>query len=256
MRITKVISLLSSILVLGGISSAFAHEEDSRVAIELESPASITAGKVNVEFQLVDTKENRVLTPDNLNLSHEKRLHFLAYDPALKEFQHVHPEFDGKIWNVQMEFSVDGNYFVWAQGELASDGAEFSGLTRLVVTGGKARWPTPPVLNDNRSGSADISKVTISNSKLRAGNMAMLDMKFTRNNGTQSKITPYLGALAHVVAVPEDGDSLIHVHPMNGSKPNEGMLHVTFPAAGFYRMWVQFVDDGILKVVPLSVQVF
>ena len=38
-------------------------------------------------------------------------------------------------------------------------------------------------------------------------------------------------------------------------KPNTGMLHATFPAAGDYRLWIQLMDRGELKTVPLSVTV-
>lgn len=233
---------------------AFAHGDESRVAIELETPAKISAGASVVSFQLVDTKENKVLTPAELNDSHEKKLHFIAYDPALKEFQHVHPEFDGKVWNVDMSYLVDGNYFVWAQGELSVDSEEFSSFTRIEVSGGQPEWPAP-TLGDVRTGALTGSVATLSNQVLRAGKMAMLTLRFTKSDGTPGDITPYLGAFAHVIATPIDGDSLIHIHPMNGSLPNEGMVHVTFPEAGDYRIWVQFIDAGVLKTVPLSVTV-
>lgn len=100
-------------------------------------------------------------------------------------------------------------------------------------------WPAPN-LTDVRSGVDGASKVVLSNVTLKAGRMATIDMTSLRTDGATPKITPYLGALAHVVATPDDGDSLIHVHPMNGTKPNEGMLHVTFPAKGFYRLWISF----------------
>lgn len=243
-------------IVLGLISSnlAWAHGGESRVAIELESPAKISAGSTVVSFQLVDTKKNKVVTPTELNVSHKKKLHVIAYDPALKEFQHVHPDFDGKIWNVSMNYSVDGNYFLWAQGELSVDSEEFSAMSRIEVSGGKPQWPSP-ALSDVRSGAASGSVATLSNQKLRAGQMAMLTLRFTKSNGTPGNITPYLGAFAHLISTPTDGDALIHIHPMNGSKPNEGMVHVTFPDAGFYRIWVQLIDDGALKTIPLSVSV-
>lgn len=234
---------------------AFAHGDESRVALEPEIQKA-TAGKVIYQFQLVDTKNNKLITDQDLNISHEKKLHFLAYDPSLNEFQHVHPEFDGKLWNVELNFSRDGNYWVWAQGELSIDQEEFSTPNRLDISGGAPAWPTPPVLGDVRSGASENSVATLSKNKITAGKMVMLNVVLSRNDGTQAQIEPYLGAFAHVVAVPEDGDSLMHVHPMNGSKPNEGMLHATFPTAGKYRLWIQFVDGGNLRTIPLSVEVF
>jgi hypothetical protein len=84
----------------------------------------------------------------------------------------------------------------------------------------------------------------------------MLTLVFTKSDGSPAAVTPYLGAFAHVIATPEDGGSLLHVHPMDGKTPNEGMLHATFPKAGSYRLWVQFNDDGVLKTIPLSVLVY
>ena len=43
---------------------------------------------------------------------------------------------------------------------------------------------------------------------------------------------------------------------MNSSKINEGMIHATFNSAGKYRLWIQFVDNNILRVVPLAIEVF
>lgn len=234
--------------------TTLAHEEESRVAIELETSSQVSAGKVSVEFQLVDTKEKTVLGSADLNVTHEKSLHVLAYDSALKEFRHVHPEFDGNLWKVDLDLSTNGSYFFWAQGQLASDSEEFSTFTRLNVSGGSPAWPAP-ALTEIRTGKETGSVATLSNQKLRAGKMAMLTLKFTREDGSSASIAPYLGAFAHVVATPDDGDSLVHVHPMDGNKPNEGMLHVTFARAGFYRVWVQFIDGDTLKVIPLSVEV-
>lgn len=247
--------LIATMMLSALTMNAGAHEKESRVAIESDMTAPVQAGKVNYMFELVDTKLNKVLTDIDLNTTHEKKLHMLAYDPALKEFQHVHPEFDGHVWKVELNFSVNANYWVWTQGELASDKSEFTSSTRLTVQGGAPAWPAPR-LTESRNGSSGVSTVALSAGKLTAGRMAMLTVKFARNNGTPAQITPYLGAFAHAVAVTDDGDSLLHVHPMDGDKPNEGMLHVTFPSAGMYRLWMQFMDGGELKVIPLAVRVY
>jgi hypothetical protein len=237
-------------------STAFAHDDQaSRVDLESEISQSVSAGKVKYTFQLVDNQTNRVISDSDLLVTHERKLHLLAYDPALKEFQHVHPEYDGKVWSVELEFAVNGNYWIWAQGELADGKEDFSSATRLMVTGGQAEWPSPE-LTDMRTGSDGHSTVQLEATRLVAGQMAMLTVVLGRNDGSEPEITPYLGAFAHVIVTPQDGDSLIHVHPMNGENANEGMLHVTFPAAGLYRLWIQYLDGGELKVVPLSVEVF
>lgn len=231
------------------------HSEMNRVSIISETSV-VTAGMTNYRFQLMDTKTNTPVTNRDLVNSHEKILHLLAYDPALKEFQHVHPEFIEQEWRVELNFSVNGKYWIWAQGELALDSEDFSTSNRLTVLGGRNAWPTPPVLSNERLGVSGISKVELGLNKITANKMSMLKVTFTHTDGTQVQIEPYLGAFSHIVAVPEGGDSILHVHPMPGSQPNEGMIHTTFPKAGSYRIWIQFIDDGNLKIVPLSVKVF
>ena len=250
---------IKMLLALGAVAlwgqQTFAHGgEEARVVIE-PAVTSMTAGTNQYTFQLVDTSTNKVVGDSDLNISHEKKLHFIVYDPSLGEFQHVHPEFDGTNWNVNVQFAVNGNYWVWTQGELTSDGTEFSASTRLDVTKGTAALPAPPILGDHRIGSVGTSSVEIGNSKIVAGKMVMLDLKMSRTDGSTPQLTPYLGAFAHIIATPADGDELIHVHPM-AKTATEGMIHASFPTAGDYRLWIQFLDGGNLKTIPLSVTVY
>ncbi len=235
--------------------ASFGHGgEEGLIALEPDV-TSMSAGTAPYKFQLINTETNQLIGDQNLNISHEKKLHLIIYDPSLKEFQHVHPEFDGKMWSADVQFAFNGNYWVWAQGELSADGTEFSSPTRLAVTGGSTAWPSPPTLTDIRNGSLGVSAIELSKSKLMAGKMAMLDLKMSRTDGSTPQLTPYLGAFAHIIATPVDGDSLIHVHPVS-TGPSQGMIHAMFPDAGMYRLWVQFIDGGSLKTIPLSVEVF
>lgn len=234
--------------------AAFSHEEDRRVEIEANLSKS-DAGKIAYAFQLIDTKTKKLLADENLYVIHEKKLHMLIYDSALKEFHHVHPEYKNNQWEVDLDIPINGKYWVWAQGGIDADGEEFSAVTELKISNGTAAWKTPPVLSDIREGVSGTSKVTMDNKTLMAGKTALLNLKFTRTDGTQPNIMQYLGAFAHIVAVPDDGDDLLHVHPMNSAKPDMGMMHITFPRKGAYRIWVQFIDENNLKVIPLSVVV-
>ena len=243
---------LSAALLLSS-HSVFASASSS-VVIEPQSQATVDKSAYTHQFKLLDSKSGKYLGESDLVISHEKKLHFIVYDLALKEFQHVHPTFDGTYWNVDLSFLVSGDYVTWAQGKI-NKGAEFSTSKPLTVQVQNPAWPQAQ-LADVREGADGLSKITISPTKLRAGQMAMLDLSFLRTDGTAADITPYLGAIAHVISVTADGQELIHVHPMEGGSENEAMLHATFPKAGMYRLWVQFIDDGVLKLVPLAVEVF
>ncbi|MEO5668098.1 MAG: hypothetical protein ABIR96_08565 [Bdellovibrionota bacterium] len=241
--------------VLGIALAGHAHAHgDGRVGLELESSRMVSAGKISLSFDLVDQEERKVLSDTDLAVSHENKLHLFAFDTALKEFRHVHPVFANGKWSVTLDLSTNGTYKIWTQGQMASDGDEFSATDEIVVSGGVAANPTPPVLVDQRSGEDRGSQVAVSNVRLRAGRMAMPTLTFSRVDGLAPVITPYLGETAHVVTTSEDGSKLIHSHPMEHN--GQFMLHMEFPDVGFYRMWIQFIEHGELKNVPVSVEVF
>lgn len=247
---------LIALTVFGINQLANAHGGDEpRVALEPDNNAIAKAGPQSFQFQLFDTEDKTLVTDQELAVTHEKLLHLVIYDSSLNEFYHLHPEFKNGLWTVDTNVIRDGKYWIWAQGELKKDSTEFSAPYTVDITGGQAAWPTPPKLTENRQGNDGNAVVTLSSTKVRAGKAAMLDMIFSRADGTKPALTPYLGAIAHVIAVPTDGDSLVHVHPMAGSKPEKAMLHVTFPEAGDYRLWIQYNDDNILRLVPLVVTV-
>ena len=247
-------NIFLNLVVLFVTSFGLAHGSgEARITIEPEASGHYQAGQFEYAFQIFDAVANRSLTDSDIIESHTKKIHFIAYDAALKEFTHVHPEFDGKMWKVILNLPVDGNYFLWAQGTLL-DQTEFSAMTNAMIMGGKSE-NNIVALGDVRTGVDKQTKIVLSNTKIKAGQMAMIDFVISRTDGKAPVLTPYLGAFAHVIATPMDGDQLTHVHPMAGSKPNTGMLHTTFPDAGDYRIWIQFIDGGELKVIPLSVTV-
>src|SRR5579859_2138303 len=145
---------------------AFAHDPtESRIALEGEWNGAQTAGKISLQFQLLDTKskDKDLITPEKLNVVHEKKIHMFIFDPALEVFEHVHPEFKNDLWQVDVELKTNGKYWVWVQGELSADEEEFTSSSRLVVKGGEKENPSPPILKENRTGKDGNSVATLSN---------------------------------------------------------------------------------------------
>lgn len=233
---------------------AFSHGDgEERVSLEAETQGDLTAGPIKYDFELFDSTAKKVLTNNDLTETHTKILHLIAYDSSLNEFNHVHPEFDGKLWKSELNLPRNGTYFIWAQGQLL-DGTEFSTFSKSKITNGLPETAPVP-LGDHRKNSDRSTVIEIANTKIRAGKTAMVNFTVTRNDGQQPVLTPYLGAFAHLIAASPDGDELIHVHPMSGGAPNTGMIHAVFPTEGDYRIWVQLIDRGDLKTIPVSVTV-
>ncbi len=248
--------LIASMLLFGIYSTnVFAHGDgDPRVSLEAEQQANLQAGdEIHFGFQLFDETAKKAVSDQDLLLTHTMKVHLIVYDASLREFSHVHPEFDGSVWQTELNLHVNGSYFIWAQGQL-NDGTEFSASYRTRVEGGLPAWPVN-ALGDHRKASDGLTAVQLKNTKIIAGKTVMIDYEVTRTDGTEPEITPYLGADAHIIAVSPDGDELIHVHPMAGGSSSLGMIHAVFPTDGDYRVWVQLIDHGVLKTIPLSVTV-
>lgn len=236
---------LSSLLAYGPVFAGVQIE-----STQSNVPAS---EKLSYSFNLVDDKTTNSISDKDLIETHTKILHLVVYDASLNEFNHVHPEFNGASWDVELNLLVSGSYIVWAQGKTLN-GKEFSVSRSLFVENGEPEIAVAS-LGDVRVGTDGTTQVELANTKLKAGKMAMIDFMVTRTDGSVPSLSPYLGAFAHVIATQLNGNDLIHVHPMEGNDANMGMLHATFPLAGEYRLWIQFVDNGVLKTIPLSVVV-
>ena len=242
--------------MLFAVSFQFAQAETSateRVTLQPLGSNHMQAGSIEYAFRLVDNKSKKELSDTDLVISHTKKLHFITYDAALKEFRHVHPHFKDGSWNVLLDLPVDGNYFFWAQGMLMNK-QEFSALAEGMIMGGSPENAIQDI-GDVRSGIDGNTQITLATTKIQTGKMVMLDFKISRIDSKLPVITPYLGAFAHVIATPVNGTELTHVHPMAGKEPNTGILHAIFPSEGSYRLWIQFLDDDELKIIPLSVKV-
>ena len=256
----KVVSFIMALVVPVFVFAHSEHEHgpETQVVIESDVEGVVQAGSIELSFRMVDTEREQIIKTDDLEVTHEKKLHMFIFDEALLEFQHVHPEFnvERNRWVVTVALPKNGNYGVWAQGTLRLEGSEkiaFTTSMRLETTGGEPANPLPPQLNEKRVGNDGESIVTLGNNPFRAGKMSMLTLAMTRGDGTEPQITPFLGAKAHVIGVLSDGDALVHEPSMEHG--NKLMVHMVFPEAGNYRLWVQYIDGGVLRTIPLAVRV-
>jgi len=246
---------MKSIFAVLTLIAQFAFADGVSQRVELNAALkNIPAGTQDYRFKLFDKKKKKFIADSDLVVTHTKKIHLLMFDEALKEFFHVHPVYKDQVWSAPVTLKVNGKYFVWAQGEL-EDGEDFSSLARMDVVNGAQENPKLP-LGDIRKGADQGTLLELSNTKLKVNQMATLNFKVTREDGKPVQMKPYLGAFAHVIATPSSGDELLHVHPMAGSKPNEGMLHASFTKAGEQRLWIQFIEQDEIKTIPISVIVY
>ncbi len=167
----------------------------------------------------------------------------------------MHPEFKDGCRSVEANYAVNGRYWIWAQGQTRKDKEEFSISQIVLVRGGSVAHALPPKLEQKLKAIDGGSVAVLSSGELKSGQPLMLDLKLSRSDQKSPKISPFLGAMAHVILVDQSGSELLHVHPMPGNSKTTLMLHTEFPYPGQYRVWAQFLDDGKLRTVALALNV-
>lgn len=172
---------------------------------------------------------------------HEKQMHFIVLRRDLAHFQHLHPEHVGDgVWSVPLTLPAAGTYRAFADFKPA--GAAPLTLGTDVFAGGDfAPRPLPPAVHTSRTGDYTVA-VT---GGLTAGGGSELKLTVRRNGAPVTDLQPYLGAYGHLVAVRHGDLAYLHVHPEKGAGAGPTIaFHVEVPAAGSYRLFLDFRHQG------------
>lgn len=191
---------------------------------------------------------------------HERLLHLFIIDQQLEYFRHVHPEqiSDGVF---ELRENIPAGQFM-----VIADFLPLSGrpqmLQRAIITPGYRGTPflAPPSLTtDGSSEKIDHGvRVRLEATTLKAGKEATLKFTLTdaSNNTPVLDLEPFLGAPGHVLLVSADLTESNHVHP---EEPATRGPVITFqpmmPAAGLYKLWLQFQRGGVVSTVSFVINV-
>src|SRR5205085_6913516 len=72
-----------------------------------------------------------------------------------------------------------------------------------------------------------------------------------------TNIEPWLGAMAHLILIHEDGTTFVHSHPDEADPTNGKTGQITFlarfPKPGVYRGWLQFQRGGKVETAAFTI---
>jgi hypothetical protein len=227
------------------------------------TPVAPVAGR-EARFTLtLKTASGKPIAPEDLLVTHTRRLHLLIVDPWLNDYQHVHPEPAARAgdWTFAFTPHREGNYRVFAdftpvvtaKGLYASVDVQIgrSGLPSIftMVLRHEPSW----VVEREGFRFALVPAVQ----PLRARQPVDLKLVVTRANGGRVPMQPVMGAFAHLVAFDEARSGFAHLHPTetnllqppNAVKPVLN-FKITIPTAGSYVIWAQLNLGGRETFVP------
>ncbi|MDX6624607.1 MAG: hypothetical protein QOE75_2539 [Solirubrobacterales bacterium] len=223
---------------------------ENGLRLQVADPELARGATERLTFQIVG-ESGRPIT--EFDLTHTKRMHVIVVRRDLTGFQHLHPEMaaDG-TWSVPLRLAEAGTYRVFAD---FSHGGEAVTLADDLRVDGEADLRALPAPATRALGEPGGYAVDLRAGDSHAGDEASLRFSVTRA-GEAAPLEPYLGAGGHLVALREGDLAFLHVHPTgDGGEDGSVEFEATFPTAGRYRLFLQFVVDGELQTVAFTEEV-
>ena len=184
---------------------------------------------------------------DDLEVNHEKILHLIIVDEQLQKYYHLHPDHTG-----EGEFTIGnslsaGYYKAFIDIKPKSHAYKVEPVPFVVgnpkpIDHGHGLEPDTTL-----SKKVDGEEVTLKVSSFKAGEDVTLSFRLDKTN-----LTPYLGAMGHVVILDEYGKKFLHVHPSNEKEP---IFETTFDKPGIYKIWAEFQQNGKVRAFPFVIEV-
>jgi len=220
----------------------------------LTEPGDLAAEKVQ---QLLFKPVRRTNPGATVTLArqHEALFHLIVLDESLNWFRHLHPELrpDGS-YQVNIAFPAGGNYLLYADYQ-PEGGPALVDKMQLRVAGN----PQHAAVGTSEKLTAITGNLSVAldlTTPLHTGTASLLPFRIDRE-GTPLKATalsPYLGAIAHLILIHQADKDFLHIHPEAGSEVPV-IAHTLFKKPGTYRMWIQFNTDEILHTADFAFDV-
>lgn len=233
-----------------------AHAVLAGSRITLDNATSLESGNVNFSFKLYGL-DGHEFGPNDLNIAHEKKMHFILVRDDMTNFQHLHPEYSSNKWSASTTVAEQGNYQVYVDVEPVE---EKPVTLRVPVTiGGATENAQAPVPNADMSAqSKGVKTLLETDGLLKTNEHETLTFTLTQSDSPVTTIDPYLGAFGHVVLLRHnDADDYIHTHPITEAVPTDGKVsfEAQFPVKGRYTLFAQFNVNGAVQTFPITIDV-
>jgi len=219
----------------------------------------LVAGKpVNLLFTLKDPRGMQV---KDVEIVHEMPLHLLMVSKDLSWYAHEHPalQADG-TFTLTWTFPAGGEYTLFNDFTPKDVGMQVVPVTLKVEGTSPARVTLKPDADQPKT--VDGYTVALdTGGPVKTGAATHMAYTITKSGSPVTDLTPYLGAMGHLVIIKDDLKEFVHSHPhedgehghdskMKGGPKVEFEAH--FKTPGTYKGWAQFKHDGKVITVPFT----
>lgn len=220
------------------------HEHGASVSSENEVKVDVNYQNAVISIRLVDQAGKPF---NELEMNHEKRLHFILVDEHLDEYYHLHPE---EVAPGEFQIAKElpeGVYKAFV--DIKPKGLSYDVHPIQFIVGDETseHGHTAFEADTTLTKTVDGEKVILDMNKPTVGEPVTLSFQLN-----ESKLETYLGAMGHVVILDEQGENFLHVHPLNDKEPK---FETQFNKAGIYKIWAEFKQQGQVRVFPFVIEV-
>jgi len=233
------------------------------IEVKLEPQGEVVPGEPTTFDLYLHDHLGKGIAYENIVVSHTERIHLMAVDPSLTDYQHLHPQPVGAPGHYQFELtpSKSGNYSVYL---------DFISLLSQRRVLAKSEFKVEGAadvahIRKNTSLSMDGYTFTLhtpAQGSFPAGEESQVKLSvLPKDAGSRPNFGLVMGAYAHLVVFDEKGRGFAHLHPQNSfineqDPANPDLDFSFFPAdPGKYRLWAQLMIDGQERFVPFDLEV-
>ena len=200
---------------------------------------TVEAGSGTMAFRIQGPDGHPVTRFDTV---HDKPMHLIVVRRDLSGFRHLHPTLDADgTWRVATDPLDPGVWRAYADFTPTAGPALKLG-TDVAVPGDFRPRPLPQA---ESTAAVDGYTVTV-NGHLEAGNASTVTFTVRRGEKLVTDLEPYLGSIGHLVALRQHDLAYLHVHPESGA------YTVEVPAAGTYRLFLDFKHAGTVRTAAFT----
>lgn len=235
------------------------------MTLRTEAAGALRAGAAARLTVALTSASGKPVTEADLLVVHTQKLHLLVIDPALEDYQHLHPVATTVAGEYAVEFTPRraGEYRVFADFTPRPTGRALYAGARLEVaaTGDAGATAVSRPTDETREVVVDGFRfaLALDREPPRINELAELRLSVLRPDGAPAALDEIMGARAHVVAFDLGRTGFAHLHPMpaaggeSAGAPLRFQLSLADP--GTYRLWAQVKIDGRERFAPFTLSV-
>ena len=244
-----------------------AHEHGDvakTLAVKVMPQGELSVGKTTkMLMQIAGAKDGKPVSPDAISVVHTQRVHLLIIDPTLTDYHHIHPTPTDKAGEWAFDFTPKKNssYRIWTDVTPAATGKQEYIKTDIGKSSITSHEMDKTLISKSEAGGYQFALSF--DEPLVAEKPVMGKVVVTNKEGKPaSNLQPVMGAFAHIVGFGEDGNTILHIHPMGKEPMSESerggpelQFHIEPEKAGFVKLFVQTRIDDKDLFAPLGVTV-